>query len=49
VVGAIAGCAVGHHLAKKQQREQRQLQLQPQQAPRPAPQQPAPDSRAITS
>jgi hypothetical protein len=40
---------VGHHLAKKQLREQRQQQLQLQQAPRAAPPQPAPDSGAITS
>jgi hypothetical protein len=32
VVGGVAGCAVGHHLAKKQQREQRQ-QRQAAQAP----------------
>ncbi len=39
VVGAAAGCVIGHHMAKKKQQQQRE---QLQQQPAPAPQQHAP-------
>jgi hypothetical protein len=46
VVGAVAGCALGHHLAKKKQQEQQQQLRQPQ-APKSA-QPPATDSGSTT-
>jgi hypothetical protein len=48
VLGAAAGCAVGHHLAKKKQQQQLQQQQHPQQQVQPAPpQQGAPGTAAV--
>jgi hypothetical protein len=38
VVGAAAGCAIGHHLAKKRQQQQLQPQPKPVQPPPGQPQ-----------
>jgi hypothetical protein len=47
VLGAAAGCAVGHHLAKKKQQQlQQQQQTQPQKQ-QPPPQQSAPGTAAV--
>jgi hypothetical protein len=36
VLGAAAGCAIGHHVAKKKQQEQQQQQQQPKPRPQQA-------------
>jgi hypothetical protein len=46
VVGAAAGCAIGHHLAKKKQ-QQLQQQQQPQPQKQQPPQQSAPGTAAV--
>lgn len=45
LLGAAAGCAIGHHMAKKQERQQREAQAQANAQAQAGSQQPAPAPR----
>jgi hypothetical protein len=45
LLGAAAGCAIGHHMAKKQERQQREAQARANAQAQAGSQQPAPAPR----